>query len=108
MVGQHRCASCNEKSSVKRRLQNDQEALSRTRWWPKDDGSWELGLAAGCLRPEFFPSTFIGTYKSFYWEDGIIDHEDLIYLSRLILDQYPQLIPFIVARFPYIFVDEFQ
>ncbi|MGQ1891790.1 UvrD-helicase domain-containing protein [Thermophagus sp. OGC60D27] len=47
-------------------------------------------------------------YKSKYWKDGIMHHEDVLYFSYLILCCSPRVAEFIRAKFPYIFIDEFQ
>lgn len=47
-------------------------------------------------------------YKTKYWKDGIMHHEDVLYFSYLILSRSPRVIEFIRGKFPYIFVDEFQ
>lgn len=47
-------------------------------------------------------------YKSLYWQDGIIDHEDVLYFAYRLLEEYPDLRAFVSARFPYLFIDEFQ
>jgi DNA helicase-2/ATP-dependent DNA helicase PcrA len=47
-------------------------------------------------------------YKSKYWKDGIMHHEDVLYFSYLILSRSPRVKEFIRGKFPYIFIDEFQ
>ncbi len=47
-------------------------------------------------------------YKSKYWKDGIMHHEDVLYFSYLILSRSPRVVEFIRTKFPYIFIDEFQ
>ncbi len=47
-------------------------------------------------------------YKSKYWKDGIMHHEDVLYFSHLILSRSPRIVDFIRGKFPYIFIDEFQ
>lgn len=47
-------------------------------------------------------------YKSKYWSDGIMHHEDVLYFSYLILSKSPRVVEFMRAKFPYIFIDEFQ
>jgi DNA helicase II / ATP-dependent DNA helicase PcrA len=47
-------------------------------------------------------------YKSKYWRDGIMHHEDVLYFSYLILKKSPRIIEFVRNKFPYIFIDEFQ
>lgn len=47
-------------------------------------------------------------YKSKYWNDGIMHHEDVLYFSYLILSKSPRILEFIRNKYPYIFIDEFQ
>ncbi len=47
-------------------------------------------------------------YKSKYWLDGIMHHEDVLYFSYLIITKSPRVLEFVRNRFPYIFIDEFQ
>ncbi|WP_439488657.1 UvrD-helicase domain-containing protein [Algoriphagus sp.] len=47
-------------------------------------------------------------YKSKYWKDGIMHHEDVLYFSYLILSKSPRILEFISSKFPYIYLDEFQ
>ena len=60
-----------------------------------------------------FPSTIIKSkeffaYKKMYWQEGIIDHEDVLYLSCQLLKQNPILVDILRCKYPYIFIDEFQ
>lgn len=55
------------------------------------------------IKKEYFPS-----YKQLYWNEGTIHHEDVLYFSFLLLESYPIILKFIAARYPYIFIDEFQ
>ncbi len=47
-------------------------------------------------------------YKALYWERGVVDHEDVLYFGYRLLSEFPALRKFLSARFPYLFVDEFQ
>lgn len=47
-------------------------------------------------------------YKELCWQDGIIHHDDVLYFSYLILTRYPSLLKCLAAKFPYVFLDEFQ
>jgi DNA helicase-2/ATP-dependent DNA helicase PcrA len=47
-------------------------------------------------------------YKSMYWKRGHIDHEDVLYFSYRLLREFPALRQFLSAKFPYLFIDEFQ
>lgn len=88
-------------------LASTQATLKRVRWWPQPDGGWALELPRGA-RPDYFPSTRLEGYKQQFWDSGIVDHDDVVHLSRMILSENPQLAAFLAARFPYVFVDEFQ
>jgi len=48
------------------------------------------------------------TYKRQYWARGSIDHEDVLYFAYRLLHENPALRRFLSARFPYLFIDEFQ
>ena len=63
------------------------------------------------VRSLSFPSTHkqeLMKFKHMCWKRGDISHNDVLYLSIQILEEYPELIPFLTAVFPYVFVDEFQ
>ena len=47
-------------------------------------------------------------YKRCYWVKGTIDHEDVLYFAFRLLAEFPILRQFLSARFPYLFIDEFQ
>jgi DNA helicase-2/ATP-dependent DNA helicase PcrA len=47
-------------------------------------------------------------YKRPYWREGVIDHEDVLYFAYRILHDHPLLRECLSARFPVIFIDEFQ
>lgn len=78
--------------------------------WTRSEhtGCWSLDLLPKTARPKYFPTTKLNDYKPFYWKDGTIDHEDVLYFAHRILEEHPLIREFLSARFPYIFVDEFQ
>ena len=47
-------------------------------------------------------------YKRLYWAHGNVDHEDVLYFAYRLLHEFPVLRRFLCARFPYLFIDEFQ
>lgn len=47
-------------------------------------------------------------YKHMCWQRGLIDHDDVLYLSYCVIERQPQVVEVIRAKFPYIFIDEFQ
>lgn len=47
-------------------------------------------------------------YKKICWSKGILHHDDVLYFSWLLLDKYPSILEILRAKFPYIYIDEFQ
>jgi len=42
------------------------------------------------------------------FEDGVIWHDDVLELSRIMFDKYPKLSRIVASKYPFIFVDEYQ
>ena len=79
--------------------------------WRRDEstGQWSMNPVGGWKPiPEYLPIKQLGSYKSVYWRRGIVDHDDVLYFAHRILEENQGLLPFLAARFPYLFVDEFQ
>lgn len=68
---------------------------------PRNDYKRKVGKYS--VKKEYFPS-----YKQLYWDEGTLHHEDVMYFSFEIMKQYPIIREFLVAKYPYIFLDEFQ
>lgn len=47
-------------------------------------------------------------FKKHLWRSGYISFEDIMYLSSLLFARYPNIYKLIIAKYPYLFVDEFQ
>jgi DNA helicase-2/ATP-dependent DNA helicase PcrA len=47
-------------------------------------------------------------YKKMAWEKGIIHHDDVLFFSHQILKQQPFVAKVLLAKFPYLVIDEFQ
>lgn len=47
-------------------------------------------------------------YVRYQWEQGYISYDDVIYLTINLLQRCSQIYNFIIAKFPYFFIDEFQ
>jgi len=47
-------------------------------------------------------------YKKMMWEKGLIHHDDVLFFSFQIVNKFPFVINILNAKFPYIFIDEFQ
>lgn len=48
------------------------------------------------------------SYKKLYWSKGIVDHNDVLFFSYQLLKKYSFIISVLRAKFPYLFIDEFQ
>ena len=74
--------------------------------WVVEDGDIKLKFR--------YPSTLkikndsLIEYKKVCWERALIDHDDILYLSYKILTRNSRTLEILRAKFPYIFVDEFQ
>jgi len=93
------------------------EALATIRWAQADAlGDWKLEvrppqwLWQQLWRPikERLTPDNLFTYKTLYWNDGILDHDDILYFSNRLLVEHPTIAAFISARYPFLFIDEFQ
>ena len=47
-------------------------------------------------------------YKKLYWQDGVIDHDDVLFFSYQLIKKHPFILTILQAKFPYFFLDEFQ
>lgn len=47
-------------------------------------------------------------YKKMMWEKGLIHHDDVLFFSFQIINKFPFVLNILNAKFPYIFIDEFQ
>jgi len=46
--------------------------------------------------------------KKIYWRKGKLDHNDVLFFSYVLVNQYPFILDVLRAKFPYMFVDEYQ
>jgi len=78
--------------------------------WQRDDTSatWSLKPLGRVPPVKYLPTSKLGSYKSFYWREGVIDHDDVLYFAYRLLEEYPRILEFLSMRFPYLFIDEFQ
>lgn len=47
-------------------------------------------------------------FKRWLWSGGYISFDDILYFSYILLSRHPNIYKLIKARYPYVFVDEFQ
>lgn len=48
------------------------------------------------------------SYKKLYWQDGILNHDDVLFFSYQIVTKYAFTLDVLRAKFPYFLIDEFQ
>lgn len=48
------------------------------------------------------------SYKKLHWQEGKLDHDDVLYFSYELITRYPFTLNILRAKFPYFFIDEFQ
>lgn len=46
--------------------------------------------------------------KKIYWKTGKIHHDDVLFFSVILIEKYPFILEVLRAKFPYIFIDEYQ
>ncbi len=47
-------------------------------------------------------------YKKMCWRKGLLDHEDVLFFSYVMSTKFPRVLDVLRAKFPYLFIDEFQ
>lgn len=47
-------------------------------------------------------------YKKMTWEKGFIHHDDVLFFSYQIIKKFPFVVKILIAKFPYIVIDEYQ
>jgi DNA helicase-2/ATP-dependent DNA helicase PcrA len=97
-------------ATEKERVYNFFESLY---WERVDEGEgegWQLSYNRKKIPGEYFPRSpsDLRRYRELFWQQGILDHEDVLYFAVRILEEHPGLARFLSARYPYVFVDEFQ
>ncbi|MYL57490.1 UvrD-helicase domain-containing protein [Virgibacillus halodenitrificans] len=79
--------------------------------WVLDNGSFLLKPRKEWLRrigTYYIKLEDLPTYKKIFWDEGIIHHEDVLYFSYRILKEFPIILEHLSAKYPYMFLDEFQ
>lgn len=92
-------------------------ALEKIRWMQADElCAWHLSvnLSDGFAKGLWSTSKALLTtqqllaYKTLYWADGILDHDDILYLASRIVHDHPLIVSCLSARYPFLMIDEFQ
>jgi DNA helicase-2/ATP-dependent DNA helicase PcrA len=93
------------------------DALASIRWTQADNlANWNVAIRPPdwlwrqLWKPtkERLTSDNLLAYKSLYWNDGLLDHDDVLYFANRILAEHPTIAAFLSARYPFLFIDEFQ
>ena len=82
--------------------------IKKALWQRQGDGTWKCAPIKWTSKPKYRPTTKLHIYKNILWKKGFIEHDDVLYFAYLILEKYPLLADHLGARFPYIYIDEFQ
>ncbi|WP_047980955.1 UvrD-helicase domain-containing protein [Ornithinibacillus contaminans] len=79
--------------------------------WVLDNGSFILKPRKEYLRrigTYYIKLDDLPIYKQIFWNEGIIHHEDVLYFSYRLLEEFPIILDHLSAKYPYMFLDEFQ
>lgn len=84
------------------------EAISNAKWTVTP-----IGLAFRTRYPIMVgkypvPYVFLDEYKKYAWEHGVMHYDDVLYFAYKLIEKHPFIAQVIGAKYPYIFLDEFQ
>lgn len=85
-------------------------ALSKLTWiMVKDNFELNLPINGYSKIGEYYikKESYI-EYKKICWKKGLLSHDDILYLSYIIIKKNKRILDIIRNKFPYILVDEFQ
>ena len=82
--------------------------IKKALWQRQGDGIWKYAPIKWTSKPKYMPTTKLHIYKELLWKKGFIEHDDVLYFAYRILEKYPRLAEHLGAKFPYIYIDEFQ
>lgn len=78
--------------------------------WQLINGNVELKSSANNKSPlRGFKIDNVISYKKYVWAKyGLMHHDDVLYFSYKLIQKYPSIIDFLVAKFPFMLIDEYQ
>lgn len=93
------------------RIQDDKkviEAFSKLRW-KFEDSELKVKTEYPILIGKYpIKNDSYLEYKKMMWEKGYLHHEDVLFFSYQIIEKFPFVLDVLSAKFPYIYIDEFQ
>ncbi|WP_449603604.1 UvrD-helicase domain-containing protein [Paenibacillus sp. Marseille-Q9583] len=81
---------------------NRKQAYRIERKGDKEDRKYLNKICLDVLETDFL------AYKKLYWSKGIVDHSDVLFFSYQLLKKHPFILKVLRAKFPYLYIDEFQ
>lgn len=84
------------------------DELMALKWVINDFGVIELKRKYPFNNPLKIRNNSLIEYKKICWKNAKINHDDVLFLSYKILKKNERILDIIRAKFPYIFIDEFQ
>ncbi len=97
------------KSETKQTYLDDKDllaALTDLQWTFDKDGKLQIGPRK-FFKFRIKKDTYLA-YKKICWSKGILHHDDVLYFSWQLIERCPSILDLLRAKFPYIFIDEFQ
>ncbi len=56
-----------------------------------------------------FGNKDVMAYKQYVWKEyGLMHHDDVLYFTYKLIKKYPSIIDFLIAKYPFILIDEYQ
>jgi len=92
-----------DKIKVKECLEELDWILEENDFILKPRNEFKRRIGTYFIKVEDFPA-----YKKLFWDEGVIHHEDVLYFSYRLLKKHPILLEHISAKYPFMFLDEFQ
>ncbi len=78
--------------------------------WHLDKTEIQLKSAANNKSPlRGFGAKEVKSYKQYVWKEyGLMHHDDVLYFTFKLVQTYPLIIDYLVAKFPFVLIDEYQ
>lgn len=84
------------------------EAISNAKWTPTSKGLQFKTKFPIMVGKYSLPQIILDEYKRYAWEHGVMHYDDVLFFAYKLLEKHPFIAQVIGAKYPYIFIDEFQ